>query len=169
MDLDEVRLQGALERNDALDEEGVGVLKVEMHDAHHRDSHHLRAHQGLELSGIVGVNRGGNKLALLRRAHRRRLDIFEGGEVCTMRVSSCKNDARGRQSPGNDSEQLTLLLVDDDLGPEVDAEDDEVAESVARATGIEDKGVFEGDPLGELHHTKDDHQVRAVGRIASAR
>ena len=37
VDLDQVALKGALEGNDGLDEEGVGVLEVEVHDGHHAD------------------------------------------------------------------------------------------------------------------------------------
>lgn len=55
--------------------------------------------------------------------------------------------------------RLTLLLVD--LGPdvEVDAHDDQVAENVETAAGVEHIGVFEGDLLGHLHHTQDDDNV----------
>lgn len=81
VDLGEVGLESTLERDDALDEERIGVLEVEMHDAHHEDAHHLRAHQLLELAEIVVLDSGGNELGLLCRAHRCRLNIFEGGEV----------------------------------------------------------------------------------------
>ena len=82
MDLGKVGLEGALEGDDGLDEKGVGVLEVEMHDAHHKDAHHLRAEELLGLGEIVGVDGGGDELALLGGTHRRRLDVLESGEVC---------------------------------------------------------------------------------------
>lgn len=82
VDLGKVGLEGALEGDDGLDEEGVGVLEVEVHDAHHEDAHHLGAEELLGLGEIVGVDGGGDELALLSRAHRRRLDILESGEIC---------------------------------------------------------------------------------------
>lgn len=55
--------------------------------------------------------------------------------------------------------RLTLLCVD--LGPDVqvDAHDYQVAEQVESAAGVEHIGIFEGDPLGHLHHTQDDDDV----------
>ena len=81
VDLGQVRLEGALEWNDALDEERVGVLEVEMHDGHHGDAHHLGAHHGLELTEVVRVDGGGHQFALLRGSHRCGLDVFESGHV----------------------------------------------------------------------------------------
>lgn len=54
---------------------------------------------------------------------------------------------------------LTLLCVN--LGPDVqvDAHDDQVAEQVETTAGVEHIGIFEGDPLGHLHHTQDDDDV----------
>lgn len=81
VDLGKVGLEGALEGDDGLDEEGVGVLEVEMHDAHHEDTHHLGAEKLLGLGQIVGVDGGGDELALLSGTHRRRLDVLESGEI----------------------------------------------------------------------------------------
>lgn len=55
--------------------------------------------------------------------------------------------------------RLTFLSID--LGPDVqvDAHDDQVAEQVETAAGVEHIGIFEGDPLGHLHHTQDDDDV----------
>lgn len=80
--LEEVALEGALERDDALDEEGVGVLEVQMHDDHHAHAHQLRSEGLLELGGIVGVDRSRDELALLGGAHGRGFDVLEGGHVC---------------------------------------------------------------------------------------
>lgn len=82
VDLDNVVLKGALQGDDALDEEGVGVLEVDVHEGHHADSHQLAAEGGADLLLIVGVDRGGDELALLGGAHRGGLDILEGGQVC---------------------------------------------------------------------------------------
>ena len=62
----------------------------------------------------------------------------------------------------------TLLLVDDGLGVKIDPDDKNVAESVGRATSIEDKRIFEWDLLCKLHHTKDDDQIGAASRVANA-
>lgn len=56
----------------------------------------------------------------------------------------------------------TLLLVDDALDVEVDADDDEIAGNVAGAAVVEHRRVIEGDSLGHLHHPEDDDQVRAA-------
>lgn len=55
--------------------------------------------------------------------------------------------------------RLTLLGIN--LGPdvEVDAHDDQVAKQVETTAGVEHIGIFEGDPLGHLHHTQDDDDV----------
>lgn len=65
MDLDHVALEGALDGDDALDEEGVGVLEVEVHEGHHADTHELASERGADLLGIVGVDGGGDEFALL--------------------------------------------------------------------------------------------------------
>jgi hypothetical protein len=163
VDLGHVVLEGALEGDDALDEEGVGVVEVEVHDAHHGDTHQLRPHHGLDLREIVGVDGGGNKLALLGRTHRRRLDVFQGGQVYSREIMSVLvNQFTLRRSGGRD-EGRTLLLVHNGLDVEGDANDDQVAENVGGAAHVEDIWVIERDLLGYLHHTQDDEEVRAVG------
>lgn len=64
--------------------------------------------------------------------------------------------------------RLTLLPVDLDLDVVVDAQDDQVADHVERAHGVEDIGVVEGDLLGHLDHAQDDHNVGARARTRSA-
>lgn len=88
MDLEEVVLEGALERDDALDQQRVGVLEVEVHNAHHAHTHHLGSEELLELSGVVGVDGGGDELALLGGAHGSRLNVLEGGHVCNKYIVS---------------------------------------------------------------------------------
>lgn len=56
---------------------------------------------------------------------------------------------------------LTLLLVDLELDVEVKTGDNEVAANVDGANNIEHVLIFERDLLGDLHHTKDDHEVGA--------
>jgi hypothetical protein len=85
VDLDQVGLDGALERDDGLDQQGVGVLHVQVHETHHSDAHELTAEELLDLLGVVGVDGGGHELRLLRGAHRRRLNILEGRQVCMPR------------------------------------------------------------------------------------
>lgn len=81
VDLDQVALESAFERDDGLDEEWVGVLEVDVHDTHHAESHQLRLEETLQLLLIVCVDGGGNSLWLLGAAHRRRLDVLEDGHV----------------------------------------------------------------------------------------
>lgn len=81
VDLGEVALEDTLEGDNALDDEGVGVFHVEVHEGHHGDTHQLAAPELAELVGVVGVDRGGDELALLRRAHGRGLNVLEGGHV----------------------------------------------------------------------------------------
>jgi hypothetical protein len=63
---------------------------------------------------------------------------------------------------------LTLLLVDLELDVEVDTGDDEVAGDVNGANNVEHVLIFEGDLLGDLHHTKDDHEVGAGQEISKS-
>lgn len=81
VDLDEVALEGALDGQDALDEEGVGVLHVQVHEAHDGDAHHLAAEEGAELVLVIGLDRGRDELAFFRGAHGRGLNVLEGREV----------------------------------------------------------------------------------------
>src|SRR5690242_18453976 len=82
VDLDEVALEGALEGNNGLDQERVGVLHVEMHESHHADTHHLALEEGLELLEIVGLDGGCDELGLLAGSHGRGLDVLDNGHVC---------------------------------------------------------------------------------------
>ena len=81
VDLDEVALEGALEGDDGLDQERVGVLEVQVHDAHHADAHELRLEQAAQLRLVVGVHGGGDDLGLLGAAHGGGLDVLEDGHV----------------------------------------------------------------------------------------
>lgn len=82
VDLEQVALEGGLERDDALDQQRVGVLEVEVHHHHHAHAHQLRPEGLLELAHVVRVDRGRHQLALLGGAHRGRLDVLQGGHVC---------------------------------------------------------------------------------------
>jgi hypothetical protein len=82
VDFHEVALEGALEGDDGLDEERVGVLEVQVHDAHHADAHELRLEEAAQLRLVVGVHGGGDDLGLLGAAHGRGLDVLEDGHVC---------------------------------------------------------------------------------------
>lgn len=82
MDLDEVALKGALDGEDALDHERVGVLHVDVHESHHGDSHELATEGCLELLVVVGLDGGGDELALLAGSDGCGLDVFESGHVC---------------------------------------------------------------------------------------
>lgn len=59
----------------------------------------------------------------------------------------------------------TLLLVDLDLGVQVDGSDDQVAGNVEGANDVEGVGVIEGNSLGHLHHSKNDDNVGTAKHI----
>lgn len=82
VDLDQVALESALEGNDGLDEERVGVLEVEVHDGHHADTHKLTLEKATELLSVVCVHSSGDGLGLLGRSHRCGLDVLNNGEIC---------------------------------------------------------------------------------------
>lgn len=163
MDLGHVALESALQGNNALNEEGVCVMEVEVHHSHHGDTHHLGAHHGLDLGVIVGVDGGRDKLALLGGAHRCRLNILEGCHICSD-VGLAHFGVGAWPRPGLvESGGRTLLLVHDGLDIESDTENDHVAEHVGSPAHVEHTRVIERDLLGYLHHTQDDDQVRTVG------
>lgn len=82
VDLDKVALEGAFEGNDGLDEQRIGVLHVDVHDAHHADAHELCLEEALELLEIVRLDGGRDKLGLLAGSHRSGLDVLDNGHVC---------------------------------------------------------------------------------------
>ena len=82
VDLDKVTLKSALEGNDGLDEKRVGVVEVQVHDAHHAHAHELGLEQAAQLLLVVGLDGGGDDLGLLGATHGRRLDVLHDGHVC---------------------------------------------------------------------------------------
>jgi hypothetical protein len=58
----------------------------------------------------------------------------------------------------------TLLLVDLQLGVEVESSNDDVAGKVDGADDVEHKRIVKGNALGDLHHTQDDDQVGDLRR-----
>lgn len=156
VDLDQVALEGALERDDALDEERVGVLEVEVHDAHHADAHQLGLVQLLELGHVVGVDRRGDGLGLLTAARRRRLHVLEDCHVCKVR-NNCQPAAPIRALCPS-LRPRTLLLVDLRFHVEVDAEYDQVGHDVCEAHEVQDVRVIKRDALRHLHH----HPVKHI-------
>lgn len=60
----------------------------------------------------------------------------------------------------------TLLLVDLQLGVEVESSNDDVAGEVNGANDVEYERVVEGDTLRHLHHTQDDDQVGAIANVS---
>jgi hypothetical protein len=61
----------------------------------------------------------------------------------------------------------TLLLVDLQLGVEVETSNDNVAGKVDGTDNVEHKRIIERNALGDLHHTQDDDQVGAIARNVS--
>jgi hypothetical protein len=82
VDLDQISLESALDGNDGLDEQGVGVFEIEVHDAHHSDAHELGAHELAELVGVVFLDGGGHRLGLFGGTHGWGLDVLDDGLVC---------------------------------------------------------------------------------------
>lgn len=81
MDLDKVALEKGLDGDDALDQKRVGIFEVQMHEAHHSNSHELTAEGSAELLDIVGVDSGGNELAFFAGSHGGGFDVLESGHV----------------------------------------------------------------------------------------
>lgn len=155
VDLDEVALEQALDGDDALDQQRVGVLHVEVHESHHGNGHELTTEGGAELLDIVGVDGGGDELALFAGSHGGGLDVLEGGQVypnvsdCGYYLKSFEIAARLR----------TLLLVDNTLNVQVDGSNEHIATNVDGANNVEHLRVVERNALRHLHHTQDDDQV----------
>lgn len=53
----------------------------------------------------------------------------------------------------------TLLLVDQEMGVGVDADDDQVGDNVASSDHVHHVGIIHWDLFRDLHHPKDDDQV----------
>lgn len=81
VDLEQVAFDDGLDGDDALDNQGVGVLHVHVHEGHHGDTHQLASPSLAKLVQVVGADRGGDELALFRRTHRCGLNVLEGGHV----------------------------------------------------------------------------------------
>lgn len=82
VNLNEISLKSALERDDRLDEKRIGVFEIEVHESHHGQTHQLRLPLAAELVQVVVVDRGRNELAFLGGSHGRRLDVLERRHVC---------------------------------------------------------------------------------------
>lgn len=83
MNLDQVRLERALERDDRLDQERVGVLEVQVHHAHHANAHQLALDQLAQLRLIVVHVGRRHGTGFLAATHRSGFDVFEGRHVWT--------------------------------------------------------------------------------------
>jgi len=81
MDLDEVTLESALERDNGLDEQRIGVLEINVHHTHHANAHELGLEKLAQFLEIVGFDGGGDELGLFARAHGRRLDVLDDGHI----------------------------------------------------------------------------------------
>ena len=148
MDLDKVAFEGAFEWDDGLDEQWIGVFKVDMHDAHHAKTHKLGLEEFTQLRKVVGFDGSSDKFGLLAGTHRGRFDILDNGHICT-ELAVCREL---RQCIALRScVSRTVLFVDLSLDIEVDAQDDHVGEDVKGAHAIENVWVIEGDLLGDLH------------------
>lgn len=71
------------------------------------------------------------------------------------RLEWLRGELRGRR---------TLLLVDLELGEEIETGNENVAGKVDGADNVEHERIIEGDALRDLHHTQDDDQVGAIAK-----
>ena len=81
MDLDQVAFESPLQWDDALDEQGIGIFKVKVHEAHHAYTHELGFPESPQLLCVVGMDGGCDQLRFFSRAHRGRFDVFESREI----------------------------------------------------------------------------------------
>src|SRR2546430_11097777 len=56
VDLGQLRLKNTLQWDDALDEQGIRVLEIQVHDTHHADAHELGPDQGTQLLVVVRLD-----------------------------------------------------------------------------------------------------------------
>lgn len=157
MDLDLVALECALERDDGLDQQWVGVLEVQVHDGHHSYAHQLCLVECLHLVDVIFVDGGGDEFWLFGGAHLGLVDVFEGCHVWVL-VSGF---VRGKEEGGGGRRQ-TLLLVDQEMSVGVDGDDDYVRQDISRSHQIEGIWIIERDSFRDLHHSEDDDQVGTV-------
>ena len=150
MDLDEVALEGTLERDDGLDEQRVGVLEVEVHDGHHADAHELSLEEGAELLDIVGLDGGCDEFWLVAGAHRCGLDVLDDGHIWVSLVTMLLFSSEDPRNLGL-CRPRTILLVYLRLHVKVDSGDDNVGEHVECAHAIQDIWVLKWHLLGYLH------------------
>jgi hypothetical protein len=150
MDLDEVALEGALERDDRLDEQWVGVLEVEVHDGHHADAHELGLEEGAELLDIVGLDGGCDEFWLVTGAHRRGLDVLDDSHVWVALVAMFMFSSEDPRNLGL-CRSRTILLVYLRLHVKIDSGDDNVGEHVECAHAVQDIWVLKWHLLRYLH------------------
>ena len=172
VNLDEVGLESALEGNDGLDEERVGVLHVQVHNTHHADAHQLTADQLAQLRLVVIHVGGSHGLGLLAAAQGSRLDVLKGRHVYHELVSEAHHwegdqiQRTQRHSGGKRISTRTLFLIDLRLGVQVDSQDDHIGQDIQAANQHQNIGVFKGNLLGELHHHQDNGQICTVTQIS---
>ncbi len=160
MDLDLVGLECALQWDDGLDDERVGVLEVEMHHAHHAHAHELCLVESFYLVAIVFVNGGGDELGLFGGTHGGRLNVFEGCEVCAIVMLDIFQYAQYmRNSDLGIGTAQTLLLVNHELGVAINGDNDDVRQDINDADYHQDIRIFHGDLFRDLHHHEDNDQV----------
>lgn len=92
VDLHNVLLNGRLDGHDGLQQKRVGVLHVNVHEAHHGNTGEDSSDGRVDLLDVVLLDGGGDELGLLLAAESvGRLDVFESGEVCV-------SESEGRRS-----------------------------------------------------------------------
>lgn len=124
VDLHDLVLVHGLEGHDALQNKGLGVLHVEVHERHHGNALANALEGGRHLLEVVGLDRGRDRRGLLLAERRLRLLILEGGEL--------------------------VLAVDDLADVQVNEQNDDVRGDVGRAHLLHDRVVFEVDLAGKL-------------------
>lgn len=158
VDLDQIGLERALDRNNRLDQQRVLVLEPQVHHDHHADAHQLRLELVAQLCAVVLLHRRGDGLGLLAGAERCGLDVFEGGQIYSIPTVSM-NTVPFLSLEGG---KPTLLLIDYRLHVEIQPKDKYVRRNVQTANPKQDVRVVEWHLLGQLHQSKNKDHVGSV-------
>lgn len=109
VDLNQIRFESALQRDDRLDQKRVGVLEVQMHDGHHANAHELALNELAELALIVLHVGSCDRTRLLAASKRSRLDVFQCRKIVLLIDLSLCVEIQGN-SVGDATESSVTLV-----------------------------------------------------------
>lgn len=81
VDLDQIRFQSTLEGDDRLNQKRVGVLEVQVHHAHHTNTHQLSLEQLAQLPLVVLHVGGSYRTGLLVATERSGLHVLQRSHI----------------------------------------------------------------------------------------